>query len=35
MNFTQYEVPYPIDQDYSKRIAYFSMEFAVHQPLNI
>ena len=35
MNFTQYEVPYPIDQAYNKRIAYFSMEFAVHQPLKI
>lgn len=35
MNFTQYEVPYTPDQAYQKRIAYFSMEFAIHQPLKI
>ncbi len=35
MNFTQYQVPYPIDHAYQKRVAYFSMEFAVHQPLKI
>jgi starch phosphorylase len=35
MNFTQYQVPYPIDQAYQKKVAYFSMEFAVHQPLKI
>lgn len=35
MNFTNYSVPYTPDERYSKRIAYFSMEFAVHQPLKI
>lgn len=35
MDFNNFHVPYETDQDYSKRIAYFSMEFAVHQPLKI
>ncbi len=35
MNFSQYQVPYEIDNTYAKRVAYFSMEFAVHQPLKI
>ena len=35
MDFTQFKVPYPIDDRYSKRVSYFSMEFAVHQPLKI
>jgi starch phosphorylase len=35
MNFTNYSVPYPIEDRYSKKIAYFSMEFATHQPLKI
>ena len=35
MSFTNYSVPYPIDERYSKKVAYFSMEFAVHQPLKI
>jgi starch phosphorylase len=35
MNFTKFKVPYTLDQKYSKRIAYFSMEFAIHQPLKI
>src|SRR5687767_779220 len=35
MNFKQFQVPYPTDDIYKKRIAYFSMEFAVHQPLKI
>lgn len=35
MNFSQYQVPYPIDDRYAKRVAYFSMEFAIHQPLKI
>src|SRR6267154_4632246 len=26
---------YPIDKKYSKKVAYFSMEFAIHQPLKI
>ena len=35
MSFTNYKVPYPIQDPYSKKIAYFSMEFAIHQPLKI
>jgi starch phosphorylase len=35
MNFNNYSVPYSPDQRYSKKVAYFSMEFAVHQPLKI
>jgi starch phosphorylase len=35
MSFTNYSVPYQVEQRYSKRIAYFSMEFAIHQPLKI
>jgi glycogen phosphorylase len=35
MNFSQYQVPYLIDGAYTKKVAYFSMEFAVHQPLKI
>ncbi len=35
MNFKQFEVPFQLDEKYAKRVAYFSMEFAVHQPLKI
>jgi len=35
MNFRSYQVPYSINEEYSKRVAYFSMEFAIHQPLKI
>lgn len=35
MNFKSYKVPYPVNDLYNKRAAYFSMEFAVHQPLKI
>lgn len=35
MSFTKYSVPYPVDQPYNKKVAYFSMEFATHQPLKI
>ncbi len=35
MSFTNFNVPYSVDERYSKRVAYFSMEFAVHQPLKI
>ena len=35
MSFRQFKVPYPIDERYSKKVAYFSMEFAIHQPLKI
>ena len=35
MDFKTYKVPYTIDERYTKRVAYFSMEFAIHQPLKI
>lgn len=35
MDFKNFEVPYKIDKEYSKKVAYFSMEFAIHQPLKI
>jgi len=35
MSFSSFNVPYAVDEQYRKRIAYFSMEFAVHQPLKI
>ena len=35
MNFSNFKVPFPTDDRYSKKVAYFSMEFAVHQPLKI
>ncbi len=35
MNFKQFQVPYDVDPVYSKKVSYFSMEFAVHQPLKI
>ncbi|MBI2729316.1 MAG: alpha-glucan family phosphorylase [Sphingobacteriales bacterium] len=35
MSFKNYKVPYAVDEKYSKKAAYFSMEFAVHQPLKI
>jgi starch phosphorylase len=35
MSFRQFKVPYPFDERYSKKAAYFSMEFATHQPLKI
>ena len=35
MSFNKYTVPYPVEERYSKRVAYFSMEFATHQPLKI
>ena len=33
--FEHYNLPYAINEKYKKRAAYFSMEFAVHQPLKI
>ncbi len=33
--FQQYHVPYTIDPRYAKKVCYFSMEFAIHQPLKI
>lgn len=35
MNFRNYKIPYSIDERYARKVAYFSMEFAVHQPLKI
>ena len=35
MNFRSFQVPYANDGQYSKKVAYFSMEFATHQPLKI
>ncbi|MCG7858778.1 alpha-glucan family phosphorylase [Flavihumibacter sediminis] len=35
MNFRNYKVPYAHDDRYAKKVAYFSMEFAIHQPLKI
>lgn len=35
MDFKNFKVPYTTDDRYSKKIAYFSMEFAIHQPLKI
>jgi glycogen phosphorylase len=35
MDFRAYKVPYPVDERYGKRVGYFSMEFAIHQPLKI
>jgi starch phosphorylase len=34
-DFKNYSVPYQVADSYSKKVAYFSMEFAVHQPLKI
>ncbi len=35
MDFKNYTVPYQTEERYQKRVAYFSMEFAIHQPLKI
>lgn len=35
MNFRNFQVPYKINEKYAKKAAYFSMEFAIHQPLKI
>ena len=35
MSFVNYQVPYKTDERYSTKVAYFSMEFAIHQPLKI
>ncbi len=35
MDFNNYNLPYPIDPHYQKKVAYFSMEYAIHQPLKI
>lgn len=33
MNYIPFTVPYPIDEKYRRRVAYFSMEFAIDQAL--
>ncbi len=35
VNFQEFNVPYQTVEPYSRKVAYFSMEFAVHQPLKI
>jgi starch phosphorylase len=35
MSFHDFSVPYESDARYAQRVAYFSMEFAIHQPLKI
>lgn len=35
MSFRHFKVPYQFAESYSKKAAYFSMEFATHQPLKI
>src|ERR1700752_678057 len=35
MSFRNYKVPYLTEERYSKKVVYFSMEFATHQPLKI
>lgn len=35
MSFNNFNVPYAVEERYSKKVAYFSMEFATHQPLKI
>ncbi|MGH2643872.1 MAG: alpha-glucan family phosphorylase, partial [Chitinophagaceae bacterium] len=35
MDFTNFELPYKADEHFQKNIAYFSMEYAIHQPLKI
>ncbi|MDF2156713.1 alpha-glucan family phosphorylase [Algoriphagus sp. CAU 1675] len=35
IDFRNFCVPYETAPEYSKRVAYFSMEFAIHQPLKI
>ena len=34
-SFRNFQVPYSVDEQYAKKAAYFSMEFAIHQPLKI
>lgn len=35
MSFNNFQVPYAVEERYKKKIAYFSMEFAIDQPLKI
>ncbi|MEI6585031.1 MAG: alpha-glucan family phosphorylase [Sediminibacterium sp.] len=34
-SFRNFKVPYSVDEQYAKKAAYFSMEFAIHQPIKI
>lgn len=35
MSFRNFQVPYKINERFNKKVVYFSMEFAIHQPLKI
>lgn len=35
MDFKNYSIPYQIDERFKRKVAYFSMEYAIHQPLKI
>lgn len=35
MDFKNYSIPYQIDERFKKKVVYFSMEYAIHQPLKI
>lgn len=35
MDFRNFKMPYEVDEDYKKRVAYFCMEFGIDQPLKI
>lgn len=35
MDFSHFKMPYQTDSNYSKKVVYFSMEYAIHQPLKI
>ncbi|HUS03840.1 MAG TPA: hypothetical protein VMY77_19000, partial [Chitinophagaceae bacterium] len=35
MSFENFAVPYTLEERYKKKVAYFSMEFGIHQPLKI
>jgi starch phosphorylase len=35
MDFKNFKIPYNINPQYSKKVAYFSMEFAIEQVLKI
>ena len=35
MDFRNFQIPYTLDERYGKKVAYFSMEFALHQSLKI
>ena len=35
MYFNNYKIPYSINNDFTEKVAYFSMEFAIDQALKI